>query len=248
MSKRKIAVVQTSLLLVALFANAAVKNNNTRIQVLDSETHTVTLDDSGVPKNCDAVNFDAYCHNSKTTQITNTLLVQQGSESPFYVTCNVDTKWSSCAPLAKGRSFDARRNKRGLLVYYADEKGKLRKQLYLLVTTEQASSGLTEALSAAPVSSAPSTGPVEKRRQDSAASEGSGKPVEPVRCTFSSTPAGAEVTVDGRYVGSTPSVISLSIGDHAVEVSLPGFAQWKRDLTVSPGSELTVNAVLQTAR
>jgi len=46
-------------------------------------------------------------------------------------------------------------------------------------------------------------------------------------------------------VGSTPSVLTLSVGNHAVEVALPGFAQWKRDLTVSTGSELTVNAVLQ---
>ena len=66
-----------------------------------------------------------------------------------------------------------------------------------------------------------------------------------VKCSFSSTPSGAEVSVDGRYVGSTPSVLSLNVGNHAVEVSLPGFAQWKRQLTVSAGSELSVNAVLQ---
>ena len=70
-------------------------------------------------------------------------------------------------------------------------------------------------------------------------------PEQSVKCSFSSTPSGAEVTVDGRYVGSTPSVLSLIVGDHAVGVSLPGFAQWKRELTVSKGSELTVNAVLE---
>jgi hypothetical protein len=31
-------------------------------------------------------------------------------------------------------------------------------------------------------------------------------------------------------------------------VSLSGYVQWKRDLTVSPGSELTVNAVLEKAQ
>ena len=51
--------------------------------------------------------------------------------------------------------------------------------------------------------------------------------------------------MDGHYVGSTPSVLNLSIGDHAVEVSLPGFGLWKRNLALTAGSELTVNAVLQ---
>jgi len=69
-----------------------------------------------------------------------------------------------------------------------------------------------------------------------------------VKCSFSSTPAGAEITLDGKFVGSTPSVLDVGVGPHVVEVSLPGFVQWKRELTVSAGSELTVNAVLQKAQ
>jgi hypothetical protein len=66
-----------------------------------------------------------------------------------------------------------------------------------------------------------------------------------VKCSFSSTPNGAEITLDGKYVGSTPSAIQLSNGTHTVEISLPGFTVWKRDLTVASGSELTVNAILE---
>ena len=66
-----------------------------------------------------------------------------------------------------------------------------------------------------------------------------------MKCSFTSTPSGAEVTVDGRYVGSTPSVLTLSTGVHVVVVSSPGFAQWKRELTVSPESDLTINAILK---
>jgi len=232
MSERRIAGVQAGLLFIALLANAAVKNNTIRIQVLDSETQSVILDDSGVPKNCDAVNFDAYCHNSKTIEVTNTLLVQEGNRSPFRVACTVDAKWSSCVALAKATSFDAQRNKRGLVIYYADAKGKVRRQLYLLVAPEEAKA--SAALTATP---APSPAPVRTATAS--------VPEQSVKCSFSSTPSGAEVTVDGRYVGSTPSVLSLIVGDHAVGVSLPGFAQWKRELTVSKGSELTVNAVLE---
>jgi hypothetical protein len=69
--------------------------------------------------------------------------------------------------------------------------------------------------------------------------------VEKVKCNFTSTPAGAEITLDGKYVGSTPSEIELVTGTHAVVFSMPGFTQWKRELTVLSGSELTVNAILQ---
>ena len=64
MSKIQIAVAQVGLLLVALCASAAVKNNDIRITVVDWGTRSVSLGDNGVPRNCDAVNYDAYCHNS----------------------------------------------------------------------------------------------------------------------------------------------------------------------------------------
>jgi hypothetical protein len=69
-----------------------------------------------------------------------------------------------------------------------------------------------------------------------------------VKCSVSSTPSGADVTLDGRYVGSTPSVLGLTTGTHVVVISMAGFAQWKRELAVTAGSDLTVNAVLQKAQ
>jgi PEGA domain len=69
--------------------------------------------------------------------------------------------------------------------------------------------------------------------------------VEKVKCNFSSTPPGAEITLDGKFVGSTPSEIELPTGAHVVVFSIPGFTQWKRELTVLSGSELTVSASLQ---
>jgi PEGA domain-containing protein len=256
MSQSRIAAVQVGFLLVALWAGAVEKNNTIRITVLDSESRSITLSDDGVPKNCDAVNFDAYCHNSRTAVVTHTLLVKEGDDPPFRITCTVDTKWSRCVPLQKGQSFDARRDKRGLIVFYADDYGKLRKQLYTLVDADVARSAPVPATKAAPASPAPaapapaSSTPrpdaAEKREDPApAANVNVSEAREGVKCSFTSTPAGAEVSVDGRYVGSTPSVLTLSVGNHAVEVSLPGFAPWKRDLTVSTGSELTVNAVLQ---
>lgn len=234
MNQRRIAAVQAGLLMIAMCAYAVEKKSAIQITVLDSESRSVTVDDSGVPKNCDAVNFDAYCHNSKTAVVTNTLLVQEGDQPPFRISCTADTKWSRCVPLLQGHTFEAKRDKRGFLVFYADENGKVRKQLYTVVDPEPNEAPPAKATKTAAASPAPAANISEPR--------------EGVKCSFSSTPPGAEVTVDGRYVGSTPSVLALSVGNHTVEVSLPGFVRWKRDLTVSSGSELTVNAVLQKAQ
>ncbi|MGC2818857.1 MAG: PEGA domain-containing protein, partial [Candidatus Sulfotelmatobacter sp.] len=72
---------------------------------------------------------------------------------------------------------------------------------------------------------------------------------EKVRCNFTSSPSGAEITLDGKYVGNTPSEIAVSAGTHVVAFSTPGFVQWKRDLTVEAGSiVVNVTASLQKAQ
>ncbi len=236
MSKRNTAAVHIAFLLVAVWAAAVEKNGSIRIKVLDSETHSVAMGDQ-VPRNCDGVNFDAYCLNSKTSMVTNTLLVQEGDHPPYRISCNIDTKWSRCVPLEKGVTVDALRDKRGLMVYYVDDKGKVRKQLYTYVVPWQPG---TASAAAAPIPDKAPPSATQNTTNPAAA--------EAVKCSFSSTPPGADIMLDGKYVGSTPSVISLSSGGHTVEMSLPGFAAWKRNLTVGSGSELTVNAVLEKAQ
>ena len=245
MSRRTIAAVQASLLMVAIFASAASKDTAMRIKVLDSETHTVAVDDSGVPKNCDGLNYDAYCHSGKTEQVTNFLVVQEANEPPFRVACTIDAKWSRCVPLPKGETFDARREKHGITVYYQDDDGKPRKQFYALVAGDAKIKPVT---ATAAVAAPPAPVPAQKTAPAPAAAVAASKLPDTVKCSFGSTPAGAEVTLDGRYVGSTPSVLGLSMGTHVVVISMPGFAQWKRELSVVSGSELTVNAVLQKAQ
>jgi len=255
MNQRRRAALQAGLLLfVALCANAAVKDN-LRIKVLDSETQSAILDDSGVPKNCDQVNFDAYCHNSRSAQLTNTMLVQEGNEPPFRISCIIDSKWSRCIPLPKGEIFDAKREKRGLEVYYVDDKGKARKQLYALVDvdtdgkpgppTAAATVASPAPPAAAPTQSSPAPAPVPAV---GSAQKATPEKAEKVKCNFTSAPAGAEITLDGKYVGSTPSEIPLSTGTHVVVLSMPGFAEWKRELTVAAGSTVNVTANLQKSQ
>ncbi len=52
---------------------------------------------------------------------------------------------------------------------------------------------------------------------------------------LASTPTGADIEIDGKFVGSTPSSISVSPGDHDIAVKKSGFADWIRKVTVSTG-------------
>lgn len=61
---------------------------------------------------------------------------------------------------------------------------------------------------------------------------------------LSSNPSGADIEIDGKFMGNTPSSIPVPSGDHAVKISKPGFATWERTITVSGGT-IKVSAELQ---
>jgi hypothetical protein len=60
-----------------------------------------------------------------------------------------------------------------------------------------------------------------------------------------SAPEGADITVDGKYVGSTPSTVRLAAGDHTIAVEKSAFKVWQRTMTVSPGGIVTIDANLE---
>jgi hypothetical protein len=62
-----------------------------------------------------------------------------------------------------------------------------------------------------------------------------------------SNPSGADIEVDGSFVGSTPSDVQVSEGDHTISVKKTGFKNWERALKVSAGSTVHLNAELENA-
>lgn len=61
---------------------------------------------------------------------------------------------------------------------------------------------------------------------------------------FNSDPLGAEIFVDGNFVGSTPSVIKVPLGRRTIRISLPGYQDWVRTLGFIEGEAKSINAVL----
>lgn len=60
-----------------------------------------------------------------------------------------------------------------------------------------------------------------------------------------SAPEGAEVTIDGKFVGNTPSTLQLKPGEHTISVKKAGYTLWNRTVTVNGGDKITLDASLE---
>lgn len=64
--------------------------------------------------------------------------------------------------------------------------------------------------------------------------------------SIESTPTGADIQVDGAFVGSTPSTVTVTAGNHAITVKKKGYDDWNRMLNAQGNVHLT--AELEKAR
>ena len=59
---------------------------------------------------------------------------------------------------------------------------------------------------------------------------------------ITSEPPDADIYIDGKFVGQTPSTIRLAAGSHHVEVRVQSRQTWERDLEVLKDSQLSLHA------
>ena len=59
-----------------------------------------------------------------------------------------------------------------------------------------------------------------------------------------STPSGADIEIDGAFVGNTPSTVAVAPGSHQIAVKKKGFADWTKTLNVTGGT-VHLNAELE---
>src|SRR3954447_9031280 len=62
-----------------------------------------------------------------------------------------------------------------------------------------------------------------------------------------STPAGADIEVDGNFVGSTPSAVPVLLGNHEITVHKKGYSTWNRRMNVTGGT-IHLTAELERGR
>jgi hypothetical protein len=58
-------------------------------------------------------------------------------------------------------------------------------------------------------------------------------------------PEGADIEVDGNFVGNAPSDVQVAEGNHTIAVKKSGFKDWERKLKVTAGSSVHLSADLE---
>ena len=72
-------------------------------------------------------------------------------------------------------------------------------------------------------------------------------PIAPEVTTVSitSTPAGADILIDTKFVGNTPSSLELTAGEHTIAIEKTGFKSWQRTMTVGARGSANIDATLE---
>lgn len=60
-----------------------------------------------------------------------------------------------------------------------------------------------------------------------------------------SVPTGADIEVDGSFVGSTPSDLEIADGEHTILLRKAGFQEWQRKLRINGASKVHLSAELE---
>jgi len=75
------------------------------------------------------------------------------------------------------------------------------------------------------------------------------QPVAPVATVstilVTSSPEGAEITIDGKFMGTTQSTLKLAPGEHTVKMEKSGYKPWNRTVMLNAGSNITIDATLE---
>ncbi len=62
------------------------------------------------------------------------MIVEKSDGSRLQIACTVYNEWSRCRDLPLNQTFQAMKTKRGLTIRYRDRHGKMRKQIYEIVS------------------------------------------------------------------------------------------------------------------
>ena len=66
--------------------------------------------------------------------------------------------------------------------------------------------------------------------------------------TISSAPDGADIYLEGKFVGNTPATLKLPIGPHTVQLKSLGHTDWERSIEILKDSQLNLRAQLVIAK
>jgi PEGA domain len=110
-----------------------------------------------------------------------------------------------------------------------------------VITSDFAAHGHAKtAATAQPAATPAKTTPAEPKAEALSSASATGSSTE---LAISSSPDGADIELDGKFVGNSPSSITVPNGDHMIVVRMVGRQSWKRTISTS-GGKVNLNAIL----
>lgn len=77
---------------------------------------------------------------------------------------------------------------------------------------------------------------VPQNNQQTTAITAAADPASQASVAIDSTPSGADIEIDGAFVGNTPSTIAVATGSHQITVKKKGYSNWSKTLNVTGGT------------
>ncbi|HEX4032664.1 MAG TPA: PEGA domain-containing protein [Terracidiphilus sp.] len=148
-------------------------------------------------------------------------LVIEGDDTVYVTSERIRWRWSKGAHVAVN----------GTIRYYVDG----RKLHVLDDDSKEHTIDIVKEIRKIPLSPRANTSAPQEDRT-AAKIQPSGAPSAQALVAIDSVPEGADIEVDGNFVGDTPSSVNVAPGSHEITVKKTGFTDWTRKLNITGGN------------
>src|SRR5882724_1220027 len=246
------ASISLSLLSLSLFISITAAQDNqkppatqdkARVFITDSQSWEVRGSAGGT-----SGGFAAETHGGARPQ-TAEIVKTFGERCPQVVTNNIQVNADYVVVLDHegGKSFLTHRNKVAVFNRVSGDSVVSKSTLSLGGSVQTACEAIDQdwATHGSAIRAAAATAQSKTAASQSPAATAPAATPTTAKLSVTSTPDGADIEMDGSFVGNTPSDIDVPAGEHTVTVKKSGFQSWEKKLKVSGGSNVRLRAELE---
>jgi hypothetical protein len=169
-----------------------------------------------------------------------------GEKCPTVMVNNIQAKANYIVVLDHegGKGYLRHKNKVAVFDAQSGDSVVSKSTLSLGGSVDEACKGIAQHWTGPKPSTAASLEPVSATKPDTTVAIVSEDKQQGAHLNVASTPDGADIEIDGNFMGSTPSSLQLQPGDHLVAVKKTGYKAWERKMKVV-GGDVSIKADLE---
>lgn len=169
-----------------------------------------------------------------------------GEKCPSVTVNNIQAKANYIVVLDHegGKGYLRHKNKVAVFDAQSGDSVVSKSTLSLGGSVDEACKGIGQHWTGHKPSTTASLEPVSATKPDTAVTIPSEDKQHGAHLNVASTPDGADIEIDGNFMGNTPSSLQLQPGDHLIAVKKVGYKAWERKMKVV-GGDVTIKADLE---